>query len=35
MTNSYLTKEAGTYNRVKIVYSMNGAWEIGQIYAKN
>ena len=30
-----MTKEARIYNRIKIVYSINGVGRIGQIHAKN
>ena len=34
MVNYYLTKEAQTYNGVKIIYSVNGVGKIKQIPAK-
>ena len=34
MVNYYLTKEAKTYNGVKIAYSINGVDKIGKIHAK-
>lgn len=34
MVNSYLTREARTYNGVKTVSSINDAGKIGQVYAK-
>ena len=30
-----MTEEASTYNRLKIVYSINGVGKIGQICAEN
>ena len=29
-----MTNEAKTYNGVKIVYSINSVWKIGEIHAK-
>ena len=34
MVNKYLTKEAGSYNGPKTVYSMNGVEKTGQIDGK-
>ena len=33
--NLYSTEKVSTYNRLKIVYSINGVGKTGQIYAKN
>ena len=34
LPSQYSTEEASTHNGLKTVYSINGVWKIGQIYAE-